>query len=126
MSLILVIDADAKVRSTLNQRLALFAYAVIDAADSRMGIRLFQERRPELVIVDILVPSMEGLQCIQELRAIHASVPIIATSASTTVGGLDVLELAGRFGANRALQKPLDTAKLLAAVREELASSKAA
>ena len=126
MSLILLIDPDPKFRSGLSEHLTSERHMVIEAEDCRLGMRLFIKCAPELVVVDVAGPAMEGMQRIQELRAIHEDVPIIATATGSMHGGLNVLELARRFGANRAFQRPIDVADVLAAVRDELAAHPAA
>jgi DNA-binding response OmpR family regulator len=65
---ILVIDDDAGVRETIRQTLDERGYEVITAVNGALGLAAFRGARPDLAITEIVMPVMEGLQTIRELR----------------------------------------------------------
>jgi CheY-like chemotaxis protein len=119
---VVVIDDDVRIRELLNSVLARANHEVLVAADGRQGLQLIDQHRPDLVITDIFMPEMDGLDVISRLAG-HAEVKIIAISGGADLNGrhLDYLEDARAFGAWAVLQKPFRTDQLLATVAEALA-----
>jgi CheY-like chemotaxis protein len=115
-SYILVIDDDALVRQTLTLVLESEGYEVRSAPEGRQGLQAFRKRRPDLVISDIIMPDMEGIQTIMELRILSRDCPIIAISGGGRLGKVDFLEAAKQLGATASLRKPFETADLLQTV----------
>ena len=126
MGRILVIDDDDQIRALLRKALELSGHEVVEASNGKEGIRVYEEQPADLVITDILMPEKEGLECILELRRLDPAVRVIAISGGIRSNTMDVLEVAGRFGACRTFWKPFDLAKVVAAVREELEGRRAA
>jgi CheY-like chemotaxis protein len=110
MADILIIDDDPQMRRLLNRILRGAAHVVREAKDGRSGVALFQQRRPDLVITDIVMPDMEGIETILTMRQDGLPIPIIAIS-----GGSDPLYLqaAGKLGAAAELRKPFSPKQLL-------------
>jgi CheY-like chemotaxis protein len=121
--LILVIDDDAIVRQSLTLLLESRGYEVQCAPEGRQGLRAFHKRRPDLVITDIIMPEMEGIQTIMELRILSRDCPIIAISGGGRFGKADFLVVAKELGATVTLSKPFETADLLHAVASCLRGS---
>jgi DNA-binding NtrC family response regulator len=121
MALILIIDDDNDVRVVLKEILAREGYDVIDAADGEEGIRLYMERSADLVITDIVMPRMEGMETIQYLYSRFPDIKIIAMSGGGRVGPESYLCLAEQFGALCALSKPIERGVLLKTVEQALA-----
>jgi CheY-like chemotaxis protein len=115
-SYILVIDDDALVRQALTQVLNSRGYEVQCAPEGRQGLRAFQQRRPDLVISDIIMPEMEGIEMIMELRILSRDCPIIAMSGGGRFGKADLLAVAKHLGATATLTKPFETKDLLETV----------
>jgi CheY-like chemotaxis protein len=113
---ILVIDDDALVRQALMLVLESRGYEVQCAPEGRQGLRAYQKRRPDLVISDIIMPEMEGIQTIMELRILSQDCPIIAISGGGRFGELDFLTVAKELGATATLSKPFETEDLLRTV----------
>src|ERR1700686_3266414 len=107
-SYILVIDDDALVRQALTQVLNSRGYEVQCAPEGRQGLRAFQQRRPDLVISDIIMPEMEGIETIMELRILSRDCPIIAMSGGGRFGKADFLSVAKHLGATVTLSKPFE------------------
>jgi CheY-like chemotaxis protein len=120
-SYILVIDDDALVRQALAQVLEYKGYEVQCAPEGRQGLRAFHERRPDLVISDIIMPEMEGIQTIMELRMLSGECPIIAISGAGRFGKANFLDVAKHLGATATLTKPFETEELLRTVASCLA-----
>lgn len=128
MKQILVIDDDPDQRKLLKMILEDKGYAVIEAPDGRIGLRLFRQQPCPLVITDIFMPEKDGLETILELKKQFPTVKIIAISG----GGLKAhsskeapwvntsLEAAKIFGANHILRKPIKLEHLLKLVDELL------
>jgi DNA-binding NtrC family response regulator len=110
MADILIIDDDRHMRRLLIRILTGAGHTVREAENGRDGIAEFQRRHAALVISDIVMPDVEGIETILALRREQADIPIIAIS-----GGSDPLYLkaAGRLGAAATLEKPFTPGQLL-------------
>ena len=107
---ILIIDDDRQMRRLLTRILARAGHTVREAENGRDGVALFEQQRPALVITDIVMPDMEGIETILSLRRDNPTLPIIAIS-----GGSDpvYLRAAASLGATAALRKPFSRHSLL-------------
>jgi CheY-like chemotaxis protein len=113
MSLILVIDDAATVRQLVGRILVNAQYSILEAQDGDVGVALFQQHRPSLVITDLFMPNKEGIETIQEIRRLSPGTKIIAMSASTSATGKLYLGAAKKLGADAILAKPFEPAELL-------------
>jgi CheY-like chemotaxis protein len=118
---ILVVDDDARQRELLARMLRVRGYAVVEAADGRDGLDQYYRLQPALVICDILMPEMDGLEMIGALRGAHVRAPIIAMLEIDDFQAALLLEIAMKMGADDTLLKPLETERLLRAVGSLLA-----
>ena len=89
---------------------------VVEAPDGIEGVRLYREKRPQLVITDIVMPKKEGLETILDLRTEDPQVKIIAISGGGRIGPESYLDIAEGFGANHILAKPFKNEELLEAI----------
>src|SRR5437867_3526129 len=113
MAEILVIDDEPQMRRLMTRILSGAGHGVHEAKNGRDGIGVFHQVHPALVITDIVMPDMEGIEMIRELRQAAPMIPILAISG----GGSSVyLRAATELGATAALAKPFDVAALLAVV----------
>jgi DNA-binding NtrC family response regulator len=126
MARILVIDDDDQLRAMLRQALEMEGHEVLDAENGLVGVQRFARKRPDLAIVDIIMPEKEGFACIMEIRGIDPDAPLIAISGGSQLHGMDVIEVAKHFGACRAFWKPFDVGEVVGAVRDELEKRRAA
>jgi DNA-binding NtrC family response regulator len=115
MPTILLIDDENSVRMLLRIALEGEGYEVIEAANGRQGLALYRERLPDLVITDITMPEMNGLEMTLELTRHYSNVKVIAIS-----GEPDNLAFAKQLGACGTLEKPLSIEKLFEIVRYHL------
>ncbi|HTL66593.1 MAG TPA: response regulator [Lacunisphaera sp.] len=123
MAHILVIDDDALLREVLRLGLERFGHQVSEARDGRSGLAVQQARPVDLVITDILMPGMEGLETILELRRHYPQVKIIAISGGGLGRAGDYLTMAAKFGAHRVVSKPFSMTRLAELVTELLEES---
>jgi len=110
---ILVIDDEAQIRRALSSILSTRGYQVIFASDGSEGLDLAIARNPDLVILDLAMPGMGGLEVCRELRTWYTS-PILVLS----VKGSDADKIAALdMGADDYVTKPFSAGELLARVR---------
>jgi DNA-binding response OmpR family regulator len=115
-STILVIEDQASVRGLLVQILEEAGYQVYQAADGRQGLERFQAQPVDLVLTDLEMPEMSGLDVIVELTRTFLTVKIIAMSGHSA----EKLQTARLLGARWSFAKPLNLPELLRAVEYEL------
>jgi CheY-like chemotaxis protein len=108
MKKILVIDDDAVVRETIIQVLESEGYLVVSAEDGRRGLACYRNEAPDLVITDIIMPEMEGLQALAQIRDLNPAAKMIAISGGARIGNTDFLEIARLLGASDVISKPFD------------------
>jgi CheY-like chemotaxis protein len=118
---ILVIDDEESVRFVVKEMLEFEGYEVSTAPNGKVGLQLFRKDPTDLILTDIFMPEMEGLETIRELHREFPQLKIIAMSGGGESGMLSFLSYAKRFGALRALRKPFSREELLTTVRELLA-----
>lgn len=119
MPTILVIDDEEPIRMLLRTTLEAAGYTVREAANGRVGLGLYQSHPSDLVITDLLMHEMNGLDLIIELTRGFLNVKVIAmTGASGEKNGLNTAKL---LGARHTLRKPFSMAELLRTVQYELA-----
>lgn len=124
MASILVIDDEPAVRQIVRRILERSGHRTSDASGGRVGLAMMREQKFDLVITDMLMPDMEGIETIREIRAHHSSMPILAMSGGgVTTGNVMLLNAAAKLGAGAILEKPFRAAQLLQSVERLLAES---
>jgi Response regulator containing CheY-like receiver, AAA-type ATPase, and DNA-binding domains len=119
MATILVMDDDAPIRGLLSTALQSTGYTVIEAPNGHEGLRLYRQNPADLVIVDILMPELNGPDTIMALIREFLDIKVIAISGAFSE---DYLKKTARLlGARQTLRKPFGMEELLRAVRYELA-----
>ena len=120
MAKILVIDDEPGILRIACAALEAAGHSVAAYPDGRGGIEHIRREAPDLLITDIFMPEMEGLETIRQARALHSLMPIIAISGVSFDDG-DYLDIAEKFGAVATLKKPFRPADLLGLVIQLLA-----
>jgi DNA-binding response OmpR family regulator len=109
-----VIEDEELIRKSLVMNLELEGFKVITAPDGEQGIQLINEQKPDLIIMDVMMPRKDGLQACRELRISGVSTPLILLTARSSevdkVLGLDL-------GADDYLAKPFGMLELIARVK---------
>ncbi len=116
MAKILVVDDDAETRVLLNALLGALGHDIVFAPDGESAIGRFERTDPDLVITDLVMPNLHGVELIEHLRAVYPGSRIIAISGLAP----DQLQDAREAGAVAALPKPIDGDALLEAVDRAL------
>ena len=120
MQRVLVVDDDPSVTSVLKRGLAYESFEVLTAASGQEALQIAQERYPDLVILDRMMPGLDGIEVLKRLRAADSDLPVILLTAKDAPGD-QVAGLEG--GADDYLTKPFTFAVLLAHVRALLRRS---
>ena len=120
MARILVVDDDDQVRSMLRSILERAGYEVDEAANGRAAIDRYQGRAADLIILDILMPEMEGVETLLTMRRHDPSVKVIAISGGGRINPEIYLDSAQKFGALKTFTKPVDREELLQGISDVL------
>jgi len=115
---VLIIDDEESIRALLRTTLEGAGHEVKEAPSGRIGLELYRFRPTDLVIADILMPEMNGLDMLLELTREFLHAKVIAISGAGEEQ--NVLDVAKLLGARRTFWKPFSLPRLLDAVRYEL------
>lgn len=116
---ILVVDDESKLRAMLRMILENRGYEVLEAADGREAVTQAMNAKPDLVILDVMMPVMDGIDCCREIRQ-FSDCPIIMLTAK----GEDYDQVSGlESGADDYVVKPFSTSVLIARVEAALRRS---
>lgn len=116
---VLIVEDNEALRAQLVAALASQGLAVRTAANGHRALRIMQTCRPKVMVTDLYMPEMEGLELIRLTRAMWRELKIIAMSGGSQVCG-SYLPEAKRFGADATLSKPFRHADLAGLVSEML------
>ena len=120
MPTILIIDDEKAIRKTLTEILSFEGYKLDEAGDGEEGLRKFREKTYELVLCDIKMPKIDGLDFLQKAVEINPDVPIIMISGH---GNIETAVEAVKKGAYDFIQKPPDLNRLLITIRNAMERS---
>ena len=118
---ILIADDDRAIREALTRALTLEGYDVVQAADGAAALTMIETAQPDVAVLDVMMPNVDGLTVCRVLRAERNRIPVLMLTARTEtpdrVAGLDA-------GADDYLPKPFDLDELLARLRALLRRAK--
>ncbi len=122
---ILIVDDEGTIRSLLRLTLVRAGYEVIEAGSGEEGITLAQAKKPDLVLLDVMMPTMDGFDVCRYMRQDPAlnDMPIVMLSARKDARSR---QLSRQAGANGYLTKPWNQDELLWRVRETIDNAKQA
>ena len=124
MARIVVVDDNAILRRRVREVLEQDGHSVEEAGEGKKGLELIRAFKPHLVVADIFMPEMDGLELIGELREGDNAPSVLAISAGSSVLNHCMLPDARLLGANDVLAKPFDSQQLRRAVDNLLGSSR--
>ena len=123
MARILVVDDDADVRAAVRTILEDAGHEVVEAVDGAAGLRAYRDASFDLVLCDLFMPDVDGIELIRALRRQFPDAKVIAMSGGAFDGTLDLLDLAPYLGAAEALAKPFSLDEFVRAVERVLRPS---
>ena len=110
MYTVLIIDDEVAIRETLEMILNYEDYAVLKAGSGADALALVEKQTPDVVLLDIKMPGMDGFEVLERLKATDKGIPVIVISGH---GNIETAVEAVKQGAYDFLEKPLDRARLL-------------
>lgn len=114
---ILVVEDEVPIRKLIVFNLQRSNYEVIEAGDGKEAIRLVHDQSPALVLLDLMLPDMDGFEICTKLRESHPALPIVIVSAR----GQDMEKIMGlELGADDYIVKPFNPLELVARIRTVL------
>ena len=120
MADILIIDDEKAIRKTLTEILSFEGYKIEEATDGEEGLKKFKEKTFDLVLCDIKMPKMDGIEFLQKAGEINPDVPVIMISGH---GNIETAVDAVKKGAYDYISKPPDLNRLLITIRNAMDKS---
>ena len=119
MSLILIVEDNERNLKLVRDVLQVKGFATIEAGTAELGIELAAERKPDLILMDIQLPGMNGIDALKHLRGnpVTASIPVVAVTASVMQQARREILAAGFDGF---VEKPISLREFLDAVAKAL------
>ena len=117
MANILIIDDEKAIRKTLSEILSYEGYKIDEAGDGEEGLKKFTEKTYDVVLCDIKMPKLDGIEFLERSKEINADVPVIMISGH---GNIDTAVEAVKKGAYDYISKPPDLNRLLITLRNAL------
>lgn len=117
MANILIIDDEKSIRKTLGEILSYEGYKIDEAADGEEGLKRFSQTTYDVVLCDIKMPKMDGIEFLEKAREINSDVPVIVISGH---GNIETAVEAVKKGAFDYISKPPDLNRLLITLRNAL------
>lgn len=117
MANILIIDDEKSIRKTLTEILSYEGYKIDEASDGEEGLKKFSEKEYDVVLCDIKMPKMDGIEFLEKAKEVNPDVPVIMISGH---GNVDTAVEAVKKGAYDYISKPPDLNRLLITLRNAL------
>src|SRR3982750_2139471 len=114
MTNILIIDDEKSIRKTLSEILSFEGYKIEEAGDGEEGLKKFTEKTYDVVLCDIKMPKLDGIEFLDKAKLANADVPVIMISGH---GNIDTAVEAVKKGAFDYISKPPDLNRLLITLR---------
>src|SRR5437667_7567199 len=116
-SRILVIDDEVAIRDSLRMMLEYEGYDCVGAATGQEGLALAEREAPDLVLLDVKMPGMDGLEVLDRLRAANEALPVIVVSGHGTISTAGEATKKGAFDF---IEKPFASERVLVSLRNAL------
>lgn len=118
--LILVVDDEEGIREAISEILGDEGYQVITASTGEEALNILRKEPPDLVLLDIWLPGMDGIETLREIKNLRSDVPVIMISGHGTI---EIAVKATKMGASDFLEKPLSLDRVIISARNALALS---
>lgn len=125
MARILVVDDNEPFRKALARIIASLGHSVVEAGDGQEAVEVLRAAPVDLVMTDVYMPDMDGIEFLLHLQEHHPDIPVVAMSGGGAASKDFVLEDAQQLGAAAVLPKPLTADVVEAAIRETLVAPEA-
>lgn len=122
MARVLVVDDQPEVRRLMLRLLERAGHTTAEADGGAEGLRQLAAQPADVVVTDLFMPDMDGLEFMRELALRHPGMRVIAVSGGGSMDAASILAVATALGAVRTLSKPFDPPQFLALVEEVLAA----
>lgn len=116
MAQICLIEDDKMIREILERILKKIGHTVTVATNGREGLKAFDSAQFDLVITDIIMPEVEGIEVVRAVKERSPETKIIAMSGGGRVGNTDFLKIAKSLGADAILYKPVTKSQFMEAL----------
>jgi DNA-binding NtrC family response regulator len=123
---VLLIDDEPMVRKIVRKMLERAGHEVVEAENGRVGIEQLERTNFDLVVTDIIMPEMEGIETLMTVRERFPAVVVITMSGGGRTGNVDFLDVAEKLGASATLQKPFTYVALTEAIDQSFGARKVA
>ncbi|MBI5549567.1 MAG: response regulator [Deltaproteobacteria bacterium] len=120
MACVLIIDDEPSLRFAVRRVLERAGHTTVEAGDGGEGLKVLGLQPVDVVITDIIMPNVEGIELIRNLHRSRPELPVVAMSGGGRLSPEGYLKLAKTFGASQVLKKPFEADELLAAVNATL------
>lgn len=111
--LILVVDDEAGLREIFVDSLEMAGYRAIAAEDGARALKLLSKEKVDLLITDILMPEVDGMELIMQARKTHPGLKVLAMSGGGRTSAEVLINIARRLGVQGTLEKPFELAAML-------------
>ena len=116
---LLIIDDETSIRDSLGGALSDEGYQILKAHNATSGIELAQKNHPDLILLDIWMPEVDGMTALQEMRKRGVEAPVIIMSGH---GNIETAVKATKLGAFDFMEKPIELDRLLVLIRNALSA----
>lgn len=116
---LLIIDDEPSIRTSLSGALSDEGYKILTAANAAQGFEILRKQNPDLILLDIWMPEMDGLTALNELKQQGITVPVIMMSGH---GNIETAVKATKLGAFDFMEKPVELDRLLVLIRNAIAA----
>ena len=113
---VLLIDDEPMVRKIVRKMLERAGHEVVNVENGRAGLDRLERAPFDLIVTDIIMPDVEGIEVLMTVRERHPSIAAVAMSGGGRMGNVDFLEVARKLGAAATLEKPFTQDALLKAI----------
>jgi CheY-like chemotaxis protein len=117
---VLVVDDDPALLDSLKLLLEVDGFAVTTAENGVRGLQAFRNRGPDIVLIDVMMPKLDGIESVRQMRRERPDAKIVVMSGEARLGQPDLQRTAQELGAVAVLRKPFDPDVLAALLRDVL------